>query len=430
MRSAFSGLLLGVIAALGGCASTGGGSAPLVGLSPLVEALTQPVEALRSEAEAGDASAQYGLSVLAADGLRGVPKDPETAKALRRRAVSPKGNTAVTQYIPGINGAPGRTAIINLPQYDPAMASLPFLDGCVEALRTGKVSTSLSRACGPAEMYDWLRERWAGLDTPTPAAWRLANLDCGDEPVIGALWTRASSAFDAGQYATAAASADRIITACGTGPASWHPRVMRALIATRDGDGRRALQLLRPVPRPGPAPIGAYSSWVALRAHQAAKDEAGFIRERDGLMAAAARAVSVSGGRERERFTVGADRVTALDAELPVGRLRSRRLFLVTPGDRAADPRAIYLTTGEDVLGSGQPAWFLDEYRCDGRSTLKYFDASPAGPDYAEVRRLVSQRLEGRLEPTSGSAFPSGLSACMFPDLVAPGLDQTPAPNP
>lgn len=407
-------------ALLAGCATGGPSSAPLTGLSPLVDALNAPVEDLAAAAERGDASAQYGLSVLAADGLRGVPKDTARAEQLRRRATSPKSSTPITQYIPGINGAPGRTAIINLPQYDPAMAGLPFMDACVKALRTGKAATTLSAACGPPEVYDWLRVRWAGGEASAPPAWRLARLSCEDEAAIDGLWTRAAAAFEAGQHATAAASADRIITACGEAAPSWHARVMRALIAADDGDGKLAARLLQPVPRPAPAPIGAYSSFVALRAHAVAADWTAFARERDGLTAAAVQALSR--GRTVDRFTAGGARVAALDVDLPVGPLRSRRAFLVTPADPRALPLTIHLTTGEDVLGSGKPAWFLDEYRCDGRSTLKYFDASDTPPDAAGVRRLVVERLEGRLEPASGSRFDRGLEACMFPAQVAPGL--------
>jgi hypothetical protein len=418
LPSRLAALLLPVL--LAGCATAGPSSTPLARLSPLVDALTAPVDEIAAGAERGEASAQYGLSVLAADGLRGVPKDPARAEQLRRRATSPKGNQAITQYIPGINGAPGRTAIINMPQYDPAMAGLPFMDGCVKALRTGKAATSLSAACGPTEMYDWLRVRWAGGDAPAPAAWRLASLSCDDEAAIEALWTRAASAFEAGQHATAAAAADRIITACGDAEPSWHARVMRSLIAAEDGDAKLAVRLLHPVPKPAPAPIGGYSSFVALRAHAADGDRAAFARERAGLMAASAAALSK--GRTGERFTAGGAQVTALEVDLPVGPLRSRRAFLVTPTGPRAFPLTIHLTTGEDVLGSGKPAWFLDEYRCDGRSTLKYFDASDTPPNAAEVRRMVVERLEGRLQPTSGSQFNRGLEACMFPAQVAPGL--------
>lgn len=409
-----------LLALVGACATSGAVDAPLSVFSPLAQAVERPVETLRSEAEAGDASAQYALSILAEHGLRGVPADRAAAADLRRRALAARGFTTITQYIPGLNGAPGRTAIINTPRYDLPGVQARLIDRCVAAVNAGKAAGQA--ACGRAEVFDWLRNRWAGGDAPAPLVWRAGVLTCEDRAVTALLWAEAARAFDAGRYASAALASDRIIAVCGEAEPSWHPRVMRALIAVQDGEARRALQLLRPVPRPAPRPIGAYSSWVAMRAHAAAKDASGFARERGALMSAAERALAGRGGTERERFTAGEHGVVALNAVVPLGPLVSRHVFLVTPRDPRADPRAIYLTTGEDALGSGRPAWFLDEYRCNGRSTLRYFPASAAGPDYAEVRRLVVDRLEGRLAATSASAFRTGLSACMFPDQVAPGL--------
>lgn len=100
------------------CASTTASleAASAVGLSPVVVALTTRVPDLEARAAAGDSTAQYALALVRQHGLRGVAADAQGAAELKAAAAASRGSTAITQYIAGINGAPGRVHIINLPK--------------------------------------------------------------------------------------------------------------------------------------------------------------------------------------------------------------------------------------------------------------------------------------------------------------------------
>ena len=127
------GFALAGLLGLSGCATT----APDTGaksLSALRLALTAPVNELRARAEAGDAQAQYGLSVLTARGLRGVPVDLERSANWRQRAMAVRGSTQITQYIAGLNGSPGRVAMLNVPRYELNASDAAANDKCAAML--------------------------------------------------------------------------------------------------------------------------------------------------------------------------------------------------------------------------------------------------------------------------------------------------------
>ena len=129
----------------------------------------------------------------------------------------------------------------------------------------------------------------------------VSGLNCASRADIQAAWDPAIAAYQAGDRAKAKALTDDIIAACGHSPNADYPRLMRADIAIGEGDNDGALAALGATARPAPAPVGPYSSFVALRAWAAKKDAAAFARERDGLMAASAKALGDPAGPAKGR---------------------------------------------------------------------------------------------------------------------------------
>ena len=83
------------------------------------------------------------------------------------------------------------------------------------------------------------------------------------------------------------------------------------------------------------------------------------------------------------------------------------------------------------MMGGTVHSYFLDEYRCDGRSAFKYFDPGSKQPSVEEIKALIGEVLRGELTATSGLSFNGPPSACSFPGQVAPGLgdDQSRPPS-
>jgi hypothetical protein len=398
--------------------------------APLRMALTDPVEDLTVRANRGEGSAQYALSFLKKYGLRGVEADPAATVALRAQAAR-GGTMPITQYIPGINGAPGRTNMIyvTLPGISPQRARL--LDLCGLTLLTG-LSGPGAAACGSPEAYAALTPAVAGL---VPRAGLITGILPEDQPVdpttvptcetVNPLWGDAGRRFGAGDLDGAATATDRIITLCGEGEPSWHARVMRALIANTKGKPDEAIALLGPVPRPAPAPIGSYSGFVAMQAFLAKEDWAGYRIERDRLMQASEVALRAEPLTQAvgEPVDASGSRVQIFERPRAMGdSLDTIRAALVVAAGERDMPRTFYLTRSADFTDPKKQQYFLDEYRCDGRSTLRYFGVRDAPPSVEEMRDLISQRLAGTLQETSGSSFPRGPNACQFPVQVAPGL--------
>jgi hypothetical protein len=410
-------------AALAGCATQPMNSMQAAGLmQPLETALSAPVADLRRSAEAGEASAQYAMSLLLQHGLRGETADAAAAAALRRKAVAPRSVSTVPYYIAGVNGQPGRMHFHSTPQYDLSPAAVGMMDACVTEVAAKTPSEEANARCGGEQTFAWLRRRWAGEEAPPPVSWRVANLKCHDESVVSGLWSIAARSF-ASDPALATTLTDRIINACGTAEPSWHPRVMRALIALGDKQADKALQLLEPVPRPGPAPIGSYSSFVAMAAHAAKGDWASYARERDTLMAASGRALADPSGavkaRAVEQITVGGYRVSAYELTLQQGDFTRLIAFLATPTDPKGEPLSFYLTTYPSVLDPTKNSYFIDQYSCFGHATLDILEERPT---YATVRETVVRSLNGQAAPTSSSARPMTGPACNYPSYLAPGL--------
>lgn len=139
-------VLLILSLAVAGCVTT---LTPSERLEPLRLAFTEPVESLRARADRHEAEAVYALSFLTLHGLRGVTADPAASAALRLEG-RPR-STMITQYIPGVNGAPGRVSTIPV-----NVGGWPFspsvLDLCGEAV-LNRNATMGDVYCGGPELY-------------------------------------------------------------------------------------------------------------------------------------------------------------------------------------------------------------------------------------------------------------------------------------
>lgn len=171
--------------AMAGC---GGGAAltpfeAAVAGDPLMRAFSTRMDDLERQASSGDAGAQAALSVVKAEGLRGVAVDLAEAETLKKQALSRTASTTITQYIPGVNGAPGRTALIHVPGDASLQGAIRRADECVSVLKREQdrgVETFLAvrydedgnleayeqahreaeATCGGEERYAILREMW------------------------------------------------------------------------------------------------------------------------------------------------------------------------------------------------------------------------------------------------------------------------------
>ncbi len=136
-------LCLSLAVVFSGCATTG----PVASSDPLAllrQALDASPETLQQAATRHDHQAEYALAIVYAYGLHGIQKDAAKAADLRARAQAAV-YTPITQYVPGLHGKPGRTAIINMstPGVDPMAARSS--DACAQSLDDGRSDTT---ACG------------------------------------------------------------------------------------------------------------------------------------------------------------------------------------------------------------------------------------------------------------------------------------------
>ncbi|WP_292036568.1 MULTISPECIES: hypothetical protein [unclassified Brevundimonas] len=420
------GCALATALTVAGCVTT---VDPVVRNAPLKAAFAEPVESLRTRSDNGDRHAQYALSFLMQTGLRGVEKDALGAEALRARAGETR-TQAMPIYVPGVNGNPGSTIMTQISSPGVSDAEARRLDACGAMLLLGEPAMG-GAICGSPEAYidllpagaavreEMVRKTLSAGDSVDPAT----VSDCA---ATDALWGDAAFRITMGDHAGAAAASDRIIALCGEGRPSWHARVMRAQIHLDAGEPDAAVTVMAPVPRPAPAPIGAFASQVVMAAEAQREDWVGYRRERDALTAASVTALRAEPAtRILETFAVsgGSAELFARDGALFPG-LEGEMVVLTTLTDERAAPRAIWLTRRDGFVGQ-EAVWFLDEYRCDGRSTLTHFNARPST---AAVREHVERRMNGTLEPMSSSSQ-SGLgpaSACRWPVQVAPGLGDDP----
>lgn len=151
-----------ITAAIAAVALTGCVTIPIneASLGLLDYALDSAPDSLESRAETGDGRAQYALSVVYRYGLNGVPRDGGRATALRAKAVAQRGYTPITQYIAGLEGKPGRTAIINIPRHDVSAYEASINDACAATLSSGAETPAALETCGGQASFLSLKARW------------------------------------------------------------------------------------------------------------------------------------------------------------------------------------------------------------------------------------------------------------------------------
>lgn len=157
-KAARGAAVLSLCLGLAACVTTRATAPADLGL--LAAALTDPLEDLRSQADAGQARAQYAMAVLHVYGTRGVARDPDQAAALRRKALAARGYTPITTYIAGLRGKPGRVAIINTPRYELNAGQALRADQCAAALARGDESQAAVDACAGPEAFARLKILW------------------------------------------------------------------------------------------------------------------------------------------------------------------------------------------------------------------------------------------------------------------------------
>ncbi|MEN5170127.1 hypothetical protein ABE444_11215 [Brevundimonas pondensis] len=421
---------VGVLAAgfaLAGCVTA---VDPVVRNAPLKAALAEPVESLRARSDGGDRQAQYALSFLMKMGLRGVEQDLLGAEALRARAGEMR-TQALPVYMPGVNGNPGTTIMTQVSSPGVSDDEARRLDACGAMLLLGEPAMGGS-ICGSPEAYIDLLPAGAAVREEMVrnllgARERIDPTGVTDCAATDPLWGDAAFRMTTGDHAGAAAASERIIALCGEDQPSWHARVMRAQIHLDAGEPDAAVAVMAPVPRPAPAPIGVFASQVVMAAEALREDWVGYRRERDAMTAASIAALRAEPQtRVLETFAVqGGEAVLFAREGALFSGLEGEMVVLIALTDERAAPRAVWLTRRDGFLGQ-EAVWFLDEYRCDGRSTLAHFDARPSA---AVVRDHVERRMKGALEPlsTSSQSGPGLASACRWPVQTAPGLGDDPA---
>ncbi|ESQ78960.1 hypothetical protein AEYBE204_11090 [Asticcacaulis sp. YBE204] len=153
--------LVGLATLIAGCATLAGD--PHADLDILETAMTSRAEDLQPQADGGVARAQLALAVVYKYGLNGTSKNLPASFRLRQKATAQRGYTPITQYIAGLNGAPGRTAIINIARFDLTEPQASRVFFCAEALEKGQMTASGFSACGSEQRFRDLHPRWLAI---------------------------------------------------------------------------------------------------------------------------------------------------------------------------------------------------------------------------------------------------------------------------
>ena len=180
------GLVIGLCLFVSGCASTGASSQDDgAGVVSLVRAALAPAPSEMSAADSSIASAVQSLQYRF--GLMGMPIDVDRADALRAASVGGAQPLVLTQYIPGLNGAPGRVVPLVIQQQNPLKQIMQQAELCGRALDgdpalmvwsngVGGTSPSAVSACGGDTPFYELSQAWSEAKT-----WHFMPLpDCGE----------------------------------------------------------------------------------------------------------------------------------------------------------------------------------------------------------------------------------------------------------
>lgn len=403
---------------------------PIAANLPLRMAFSEPVDSLREKSAAGDRNAQYGLSLLMKLGLRGVEVDALGSEALRAQA----GRTVTTSqaiYVPpAVKGGSG--SVMNVNSASPGITDEEArrLDMCGFTALTGAPAMG-GILCGSPEAYadllavvaPYRAELMANRGLDVPADVDPASVGtCEERDELWATAARHMGMAGPEAVAKAEAASQRIIELCGEAEASWHARVMRANLYLMADQPQAAVEVLRPLPIPAPRPIGGFGALTLMKAQSRLGDWSGYARTRDALMAASIEALaSEPGGHLVERFDARNGAVSLFERK---GRssygLTFLRMAVVEWTDTQARPLGYVLSTSS--MGGADRGFFLDEYSCEGRGTLRYFEAMPTD---AVIRDVIRQRMAGELELVTLRVDHPG-PVCRWPGMVAPGLGNDP----
>jgi len=241
-------------------------------------------------------------------------------------------------------------------------------------------------------------------------------------------WKLAIAGYTSDKFDEAQGKIDLIIAACGEERPSYHPRVMAAELALKRKDAAAAANFLAPVPQPGPKPIGAYSSWLAMKAYTLLKDDAKLTDTRDRLVAAVDAALTAPGNAAKaqkvESWETPDARVTAYSLDLTQGVFLRRYYFLIVP--KAALPPTSIMVTNDlmiaDLEKNRKAPLAVDAYQCGMHSTLDWLDGDKPGRDsnvsYATAKASVTKALSGQGRVVS--SLDAGGDGCGFADFITP----------
>ena len=161
--------------------------------TPIRVLLTTPITELEARADS-DRIAAAALSLGYRYGMRDLPVDMDRAEDLWRKALRPVPATVITQYIPGVNGAPGRTVPIVIPSPNYETAFVRNAEVCAKVLERDPsvvtrdeyiedIDENALATCGAPEHFSMLNEVWREA-----RGWRnypFPECDVDDERCVG-----------------------------------------------------------------------------------------------------------------------------------------------------------------------------------------------------------------------------------------------------
>ncbi|ESQ87821.1 hypothetical protein [Asticcacaulis benevestitus] len=130
-------------------------------LDILREALILSPSALEQPSERQSGRRQYALAIVYEYGLHGATPDRRHADELKRQALAPHGTRPITQYFQGVNGKPGRTALVYVSNFDLTESEALTNDLCASALENGRDNQANYESCLGEGSFKWLKQLWA-----------------------------------------------------------------------------------------------------------------------------------------------------------------------------------------------------------------------------------------------------------------------------
>ena len=272
----------------------------------------------------------------------------------------------------------------------------------------------------------------AALTLAAALATPLTPSECAQPDRVRAGWDAVLSAMAEGPPALPQAkTAMDAVIACGHAPGAIPPRVLRADIASKEGDDALVVKLLAPNPVP-PGVLGASSAWLLMKTYARLGDQAGFNAQRNRLLAATDYALGDPSaplkGRLVERFDVGTIHVSAYAA--PVMHATAKRIFqfILLSDTPMAEPESILVTEDSQMSDMARatnakalPPIYFDRYGCNLRSGIRVLRGRPS---FEEAKAVVVDELTRHPDFTLGGvkAPVSQGAGCRWPVFTTPGL--------